>query len=220
MDKINIYIDMDGVQAVYGKVDTVEDMGKPGYFRNRPVQQNVIELIEALNIDEHINLIILSGVFKDDHSAADKLLWLLDRDLGDVRVCFVPEDESKADYAVTEGLNILIDDFSKNLFAWESKGPGFVGIKFMNGINGTKGTWAKRNGITLDASLPAEDLYDRLIEISERLEQHYIAAGVISDETNARNNIPKSFVLPDAMTDCVIPSVGINTPAGIAYEVA
>ena len=207
MNKINIYIDMDGVQAVYGKNDTVEEMGQPGYFRNRPVQQNVIELIEALNIDEQINLIILSSVFRDDHSAADKLLWLMERDLGDVRVCFVPEGESKSDYAVTSGLNILIDDFSKNLFAWESKGPGFVGIKFLNGINGTNGTWAKRNGLTLDAALPAEELYDRLIEISARLEHHYISAGVIK-ESSATS------------TDYVMPSIGIMTDLGITYEVA
>ena len=203
MEKINIYIDMDGVQAVYGKEDTVEQMGKPGYFRNRPVQENVVELMQALNIDEHINLVILSSVFKDDHSAADKLLWLIEQDLGDVRVCFVPEGESKADYAVTSGLNVLIDDFSKNLFEWESKGPGFVGIKFMNGINGTKGSWAKRNGLSLDASMPPEELYDRIVEITDRLEQHFIKAGVIKESpTN------------------VIPSIGIRTSSGLLTEVA
>ena len=176
MEKINIYIDMDGVQAVYGKGDSVEEMGKPGYFRNRPVQNNVIELMQALNIDEHINLIILSSVFADDHSVEDKLMWLVEQDLMDVRVCFVPEGERKSDYAIQGGLNILIDDFSKNLFDWESKGVGFVGIKFLNGINGTKGTWARRRGLTLDSNLPAEELYDRLVEITDCLERYYEAS--------------------------------------------
>ena len=212
MEQINIYIDMDGVQAVYGKGDTVEEMGKPGYFRSRPVQENVIELMQALNIDEHINLIILSSVFKDDHSAADKLMWLMEQDLGDVRVVFVPEGESKAEHAFTGGLNILIDDFSKNLFEWESKGPGYVGIKFLNGINGTKGSWVKRNGFTLDASMPADELYDKIVEISDRLEQHYIAAGVIKDSSITDNIKPAAGNL--------LPSIGITIPSGLLTEVA
>lgn len=39
---------------------------------------------------------------------------------------------------------VLLDDYSANLHAWEQAGG--KGIKLMNGINGTKGTW---NGLVV-----------------------------------------------------------------------
>lgn len=56
--KVNIYVDMDGVQAVYGDGDTVEKMSEVGYFRNRPVQKNVIDFIKKISADERFYVAI------------------------------------------------------------------------------------------------------------------------------------------------------------------
>lgn len=156
--KINIYVDMDGVQAVYGVGDSVEKMSEVGYFRNRPAQENVIEFIKKISADERFNVAILSAVFDDDHSKEEKKQWLIENGLGGVDVIFTPCGACKADYVETSGLNILIDDYSKNLIEWENQGKNFRGIKFDNGINGNTGKWKSRKGIVLKKEMSAEDM--------------------------------------------------------------
>lgn len=160
--KVNIYVDMDGVQAVYGVNDTVEMMSKIGYFRNRPVQKNVIDFIKMLSADGRFNVVILSAVFNDDHSKKEKKQWLIENGLGEVEAIFTPCGSCKADYVTTSGLNILIDDYSKNLFEWENHGKNFLGIKFDNGINGKNGKWKKHGGICLSYKMNVKELYDVL----------------------------------------------------------
>lgn len=156
--KINVYVDMDGVQAVYGANDTVEKMAEVGYFLNRPVQKNVIDFIKKLSTDRRFNVAILSAVFDDDHSKEEKKQWLIENGLGGVDAIFTPCGARKGDYVKTEGLNILIDDYSKNLLEWENQGKNFLGIKFDNGINGKNGKWKNRRGIVLSKEMTAEDM--------------------------------------------------------------
>ena len=65
-------------------------------------------------------------------------------DLTKDEVIFVPYGESKFDYVkeVGEPGNVIciIDDYSDNLH--DAEAHGVTGIKAMNGLNGTKGTWA------------------------------------------------------------------------------
>ena len=165
--KINVYVDMDGVQAVYGANDSVEKMSQVGYFRNRPVQQNVIDFIKLLNKDERFKVAILSAVFDDDHSKEEKKHWLIENGLGGVDAIFTPCGVCKANYVKTSGLNILIDDYTKNLIEWENQGRGFLGIKFDNGINGKNGKWKKRGGLVLRKKMSAEEMYEMIEEFSE-----------------------------------------------------
>lgn len=155
---VNVYVDMDGVQAVYGAGDTVEKMSAVGYFRNRPVQKNVIDFIKMIDADERFNVAILSAVFDDDHSKEEKKQWLIENGLGGVDAIFTPCGACKADYVKTSGMNILIDDYSKNLLEWESQGKNFLGIKFDNGINGNIGKWKSRRRLVLSKEMSAEDM--------------------------------------------------------------
>lgn len=157
--KINIYVDMDGVQAVYGTNDTVEKMSEVGYFRNRPVQKNVIDFIKMLSADGRLNVAILSAVFDDNHSREEKKQWLMNNGLGGVEAIFTPCGVCKADYVKASGLNILIDDYTKNLLEWENQGENFLGIKFDNGINGNNGKWKNYGGLVLNKEMSAEDMY-------------------------------------------------------------
>jgi 5'(3')-deoxyribonucleotidase len=160
---------MDGVQAVYGSEDTVGSMEQRGYFLNRPVHHNTIQLVRHLLQDEGFRVVILTAVFQDDHSLEEKQRWLKARGLGNVETCFVPCGESKGNYVEHQGINLLIDDFSKNLFEWEKEGTGFYGIKFENGINGTKGTWRAHGGFRVDYRMSGEELYQKIQAIAGKL---------------------------------------------------
>ncbi len=159
MANVNVYVDMDGVQAVYGFEDSVEEMSRPGYFRNRPVHDNVIELMRKLEENPRFKVSVLSAVFEDSHSENDKKLWLEKQGLGDVSRIFVPYGENKADYVSHDGKNILIDDFSKNLFEWEQNGENFIGVKFLNEGNGTKGSWFRRGGYSLNMNMSSDKMF-------------------------------------------------------------
>ena len=167
--KINVYVDMDGVQAIYGKDDSLDKMSEIGYFRNRPVQKNVIEFIKMMVRDNRFNVAILSAVFEDEHSAKEKKQWLAENGLGGVDAMFTPCGVCKGKYVKTEGLNILIDDYSKNLFDWEDYGKNFMGIKFYNGINGKNGKWKSHGGMVMSKELSAREMYWMMQGVEEMI---------------------------------------------------
>lgn len=157
--KINIYVDMDGVQAVYGFGDSVEDMAVPGYFRDRPAHTNMVETVKRLDEDPRYHVVVLSSVFADEHSISDKQEWLDRQGLSQVEACFVPFGRSKVEYARKDEVNILIDDFSRNLMAWEAAGENYCGIKFLNEKNGSHGSWFERGGYTLSYRMTSDKLF-------------------------------------------------------------
>lgn len=140
---IHFFFDMDGVLAKWSNV-SVEETCEKGFFSTRDPEPCIIEALKQMQ-NHGYDVSILSSVYQDDHSSKDKVEWLDMMGLGLIPRIFVPYGEKKADYLEGSksegGVNILVDDFSKNLREWVDTGEHFVGIKFMNGINGTKGTW-------------------------------------------------------------------------------
>lgn len=138
--KVITYVDMDGCIVKWNPDASLEDTFKPGYFANREPDLKLILTIKRL-IAAGQEVVVLTAVYEDDHSRQDKLIWLKKYGLENVKVIFVPYGKRKIDYIdTTNCICILIDDFSKNLFEWVSNDFCY-GIKYMNGINGTKGTW-------------------------------------------------------------------------------
>lgn len=162
---INIYVDMDGVQTVYNKDDLVEDMMQPGYFISRQAHPEVIAFLKYLCQDNRFKVTILSAVFADSHSAYEKALWLKQQGLSNVDTMFVPCGVPKSSFIANDALNILIDDFSTNLFQWEAAGSNFLGIKFLNESNGVNGTWRAHHGATLSYTMTDMELYNQLTNI-------------------------------------------------------
>ena len=138
-----IFVDMDGVLAKWDTSASLEDTYEEGYFSRREEETKITELIRMLKKLGH-KVAILSAVYPTGTAAADKNGWLDKHGLSDIRRIFVPYGEDKAAYIPKQELEpmILIDDYSRNLHAWEQAGN--VGVKFMNGINGTRGTWKGR----------------------------------------------------------------------------
>ena len=123
---------MDGVLAIWEDVPE-EESHNMGFFSSRKPEATAVNFVKRL-VDAGEDISILSAVYEDDHSAIDKTDWLYAQGLGNVNKIFVPYGKDKHDYIDSrECLPVLIDDFSKNLIAWENE--GFLAIKFFNGIN-------------------------------------------------------------------------------------
>lgn len=147
-----IYCDMDGVLAKWNTSASLEDTYEPGYFREREADESALRLIRLL-VEHGCPVTILSSAYVEGTARKDKRDWLIANGLGDLPYVFVPYGKPKGDYIEEKG--VLLDDFSHNLHDWEQT-PGMVGVKYYNGINGTKGSWT---GYSVDHRMPPEKMY-------------------------------------------------------------
>ena len=147
MEKIKIYIDMDGCIAKWNMDASIEDTFEPGYFAALEPDERLIDAVKMLS--EEYDVSILSAVYQDNHSMNDKITWLDNNGLGHLERIFVPYGQPKQKYIDQEFTSILIDDYSKNLEEW-ILAKNCYGIKYLNGINATKGMW---NGFMISSRM-------------------------------------------------------------------
>ena len=146
-DKTKVFIDMDGTLAKWQPEKTYDEIKEKGYFATLPPMDNMVKAINfMLSEKNNVEYYILSAVLNES-CEKDKLRWLKENvpNMPKKNCIFVPNGENKALF-VSKKFNmpinknwILIDDFSTNLHRW--KAAGGTGIKILNGINATKGTW-------------------------------------------------------------------------------
>ena len=168
--KTRLYVDMDGTLAVFKVVDHLEQLYAPDYFRDLEPHENVVEAIRLLQRTNQYDIYIMSSVLSDSpHALQEKNEWL-DQHLPEIpaeKRIFPPCGKNKLSY-VPGGVrknDCLLDDYSQNLRAWE---PPAVGVKLMNGINGTRGSWQGRR---IQYDVPPTTMADELqkmIRSSER----------------------------------------------------
>lgn len=155
-------VDMDGTLAVFTPVDTLETLYEKGYFINLEPHQNVIDAVKHLvKENDDIEVFIMSAVLSDSKYALQEKNEWLDKYLPEIdreHRIFPPCGADKKDY-VPDGIrpsDYLLDDYTKNLASWE---PPAKGIKLLNGINHTKGTWMSdmvsydRDGVSLATAI-------------------------------------------------------------------
>lgn len=147
MEKIKIYIDMDGCIAKWNMDASIEDTFEPGYFAALEPDERLIDAVKMLS--EEYDVSILSAVYQDNHSMNDKITWLDNNGLGHLQRIFVPYGQPKQKYIDQDFTSILIDDYSKNLEEW-ILAKNCYGIKYLNGINATKGMW---NGFMISSRM-------------------------------------------------------------------
>lgn len=148
--KKRLFVDMDGVLAVFNPIAQIEDLYEEGYFRNLKPQQNVVDAVKLLCKHPDVEVFILSSVLDSPYALKEKNAWLDEfmPEIDNEHRCFVPYGKEKKDYIpMFNSADTLLDDYSKNLHEWCPPG---VGIKLMNGINGNFGTW---NGSKVDYNL-------------------------------------------------------------------
>ena len=141
--KVNINFDMDGVLAKWNQNASEEETHIGGYFISRDADEKAVALAKRfLNaIDRfyafglELTVTALSAVYTDEHSATEKDAWLNKVGLKDIKRLFIPYGEDKSKY-IEQGedvINVLIDDYGKNLRAWSN--AGYLAVKYYNGIN-------------------------------------------------------------------------------------
>lgn len=177
--KKRLFVDMDGVLAVFKPVDTMETLYEKGYFANLAPQKNVVDVIEYLDaLESDIEVFVLSAYLSDSkYALTEKIAWL-DKYLPGIDAehrLFVPCGTDKK-MAVPDGLSpddFLLDDYTKNLLDWDPPGHG---VKLLNGINHTRGTW-KGDRIRHDQNLASKlrnlIMYgERVYDLPKKEQQH------------------------------------------------
>lgn len=142
-DKQRLFVDMDGTLAEFKTVDTLETLYEKDYFINLKPNENVLGAIKQLIADNDFDVYILSAYLTDSRYALEEKNAWLDKYLPDLpqeKRLFVPcgTDKSVAVPGLIRPDDYLLDDYTKNLSEWE---PPARGIKLINGINHTNGTW-------------------------------------------------------------------------------
>lgn len=170
-EKCRIFVDIDGTLAVFTPVNKIETLYEEGYFRNLEPHKNTIAGLKMFMKDNpEIEVYILSSVLADSPYALDEKQAWLDQYLPEINRehrIFPPCGAEKADYVPgkMKSTDILLDDYSKNLIAWKNNGG--TGLKLMNGINGTKGSW---QGYTIPGyNILPEHFYSKLTGITRQL---------------------------------------------------
>lgn len=142
-DRQRLFVDMDGTLAEFKNVDTLETLYEKDYFINLKPNENVLGAIKQLIADNDIDVYILSAYLTDSRYALEEKNAWLDKYLPELpqeKRLFVPcgTDKSVAVPGLIRPDDYLLDDYTKNLSEWE---PPARGIKLINGINHTNGTW-------------------------------------------------------------------------------
>lgn len=183
-----LFVDMDGTLAEFKQIDTLEQLYEKGYFENLRPQIEVVNAVRTI-IREHpdIEVNILSAVLSDSSYALQEKNNWLDRYLPEIDAAhrlFPPCGSDKKD-VIKGGItpdDFLLDDYTVNLNAWE---PPARGIKLLNGINHTRGTWqnAMVKGDRMSDAL-AEDIV-KIIQQSEERKMEQAEQGL------SENDIPR-----------------------------
>lgn len=133
-----VYFDMDGLLAKYIPGG---EYTKKGYFLNLEEDPVMVAVIVELQRQD-VDVAILSQYLENGYALQEKKKWLESHNIHCKQI-FVPYGSNKDLYINGSGPHVLIDDYTKNLKAWES--AGYVAIKYYNGINGTHKTWKGRS---------------------------------------------------------------------------
>lgn len=175
--KFKLFVDLDGTAAEFKNVSQIEQLYEPGYFYNLKPNMNVINAVKEIikNRKSCVEVYILSAYLSDSKYALDEKKMWCDKyfpEIDDEHRLFPTCGEDKTQYIAKKFGEIneqyfLLDDYSKNLHSWE---PPACGIKIMNGINGTQGTW---QGNSLSLERESEDLARCIGEIMFKVSTYH-----------------------------------------------
>lgn len=177
--KPRLFVDMDGTLAVFNQIDKLETLYEQGYFANLTPQVNVVDAVRMVQARDEIEVFVLSAVLTDSkYAQVEKNEWLniYLPEIDERHRIFVPCGEDKTMYVPDKILeeDVLLDDYTVNLNAWE---PPAKGLKLLNGINGTKGTWQKsRISVEHSADELADLITDYVLEgkvVEDKLPQQH-----------------------------------------------
>lgn len=167
-EKQRLFVDMDGTLATFKPIQKLETLYEKNYFLNLEPQMNVINAVQTiLSSHPDIEVYILSAVLTDSEFALEEKNAWLDQYLPEIdpqHRIFPPCGRDKKEFlpdSIKEN-DFLLDDYTNNLTLWE---PPARGIKLLNDINHTKGTWSNDR---ISFSRPGEDLAKHIVDIMQK----------------------------------------------------
>lgn len=182
VNKPRLFVDMDGTLTEWRTLrfdfDKYEDKDRinhqiqsllktPGYFYTLKPHENIIDAIKQMITEDKVDIYILSCVLPNTEKGSptqEKIAWLQKYlpELDKSHYIFVPDGKNKVDYIPCGQMSTdyLFDDYSLNLHRWDRSGQ--TAIKYLNGKNGTKGTF-QGNKISYERS--AEEIANLLTNI-------------------------------------------------------
>lgn len=138
--KLRLFVDMDGTIAkFYHHKQCLEKMYEQNYFLDLQPYA-ITKTIKELAGKSTIEVFVLSVCVKSPYCKQEKNAWL-DKYLPEIdsnHRILVDVGENKADYIPHTDepcVNILLDDYSKNLEQWEQDDENNIAFKFINGLN-------------------------------------------------------------------------------------
>lgn len=148
MSKKRLFVDLDGTLATWNEVAYFEMLLEEGYFRNLAPYGIVVNAVREIELARHDIEVYINSAYltESDYALPEKKAWV-DRYIHEIpheRRIFTPSGTKKSD-AVRRFTgtfthdDYLLDDYSVNLHSWVADGG--QGIKLLNGINGTNGSW-------------------------------------------------------------------------------
>lgn len=158
-----LYVDIDGVLAKWQPEKTFAEVCEKGYFRSLPPQIEVVKAIDQIIRKGDVEVFALSAILEQCAcSAYEKSDWLHEYlpTLISSNHIFVPCGTSKAACVFSGQVAsdcFLLDDYTPNLTDWEDRGGS--GIKLLNGINHTNGSW---QGSVVSGLACADDIVDTI----------------------------------------------------------
>ncbi len=165
--KQRIFFDMDGVMVEFNLNSTIEEVASKGYFSSRTPIQGTIRAMEWLVKNTNLEVFVLTSVFNDDHSRAEKLAWLRQYApfLTEDHVIFSVYGEQSKSEAIGElfPTDILVDDHTPNLKG--KRGWHGIGVKFLNGIN-SRGASGGYDGYYVSVQTQPEKMAKQLTGIA------------------------------------------------------
>ena len=145
--KQRIFFDMDGTIVEFKQGKTIEEITEAGYFKKLLPIESMLTAARHIAAEGTYEVFILSH-YMTEQAKADKNQWMNNffPEVDAAHRIFVPYGMDKSEMLPKPKMSndILIDDLSLNLHKWKG-----VGIKVLNGINGTKKTW---KGYTVSAN--------------------------------------------------------------------
>ena len=166
-----LFVDLDGVCAKWNAV-AEEQLFEKGYYRNLEPNKNVVEAVRHI-VDTYpeIEVFVLSKYLTESQYALhEKDEWVSEYlpDIDKAHRIFVPYEMDKRDM-IPEQLresDYLLDDYTKNFDNWQ---PPAHGIKLLNGINHTKGTWQDNRISMIRDSKDLAEAMVRIIQNGEKI---------------------------------------------------
>lgn len=146
--KRRLFVDMDGTLArFHDEVQYLERMWEKDFFANLRPFENVVEGVrEFIKENPDVEVFALSSVIDSEYCVDEKNQWL-DKYLPEIPLknrMFPKAGSSKSEFVKeVTGIEVtvddfLLDDYTVNLVDWQPPGRG---IKLLNAINHTKGSW-------------------------------------------------------------------------------